>query len=210
MMEYKDYNGIPVNVGDFVLVADNRSFGKAIVIGYTPTKVRTSSGTYNPECCVVASELFAMAGKTQWMAELKTKYADKLNSTIEKPKVSWRYLAAVVYDATTKQKFGVVLKVDATTQDRFRESRREMFKVNGYSDDAYFLQRCYKGVTQADGTKYKEEFDKGYSYYLKGYSLAAIRAWGMENLIGQPMPLDQFILSFPKFNLSGLQSAGKI
>lgn len=213
MMEYKDFNGIPIKIGDFVIGADSRSFSKAIVIGFTPTMVRTGRGLYGPAQLMISTEQFQVAGKSKWMDEQREKYKDQLDPSkpIEKPKVSWRYLVAVVTDEVTKNKFGIVMKLDATTQDRFRDSKRDFFKTHGYSDsDAYFIQSVYKGYQANSNNRYVEEFDKGYSYYNKGYSLTNVKNWGMVNLIDARMPVDQFITSFPNFNLAKLRSDGKI
>lgn len=212
MMEYKDFLGIPIKVGDFVVGAGSRSFSKGVVTGFTPTMVRTSCGLYGASQLMVSTEQFHVSGQSEWMDKERDKYKDKLdpNKPIEKPKVAWRYLVAVVTDEATKNKFGIVMKLDATTQDRFRDSKREFFKQRGYADDAYFIQNVYKGYQANSNNRYVMEFDRGYSYYNKGHSLTDVKNWGMINLIDAPMPIDQFILSFPKFNLAQLRSNGKI
>jgi|SRR5579872_542527 len=210
-MEYKDYLGIPINPGDFVVAATNRgSLEKCIVIGYTPTMVRTSCGLYGPKYCMVANEQLQISGQQVWMDAERLKYQDKLDHKIEKPKISWRYLVGVFTDTSTGNKVGCVLKLDGTTIDRFKSARQEWVKNRGYNPDtAYYLQHVYKGY-KAVPNGYIEEFDRGYSRYDKGDSLATIKIHGMQDCIDNPMPLDQFMVAFPTFNLDTLRKDGKI
>lgn len=214
MMEYKDFLGIPLTIGDFIVAVNNKSFGKGVVTGFTPTMVRTSCGLYGPSQLMVATEQLHVSGKTNWMEQERAKYKDQLdpNKPIEKPKVTWRYLIAIVQDKDTDVRFGVVMKLNGASNDLFYTARLGWLSDRGYNDGnkAYYLKNIYKGG--AYGTnKYKEEFDSGYSRYSeKGMSLAKIKSHGMENLINNPMPIDQFITSFPMFNLSELRATGKI
>lgn len=214
MMEYNDYLGIPLKIGDFIVAVNNKSFGKGVVTGFTPTMVRTSCGLYGSAQLMVSTEQFHVSGKTSWMDSERAKYKDQLdpNKPIEKPKVTWRYLIAIVQDRDTNVWSGVVMKLNASSQDLFWTSRSAWLSERNCFDGnkVLYMQNVYKGG--AYGTnKYKEEFAEGYSRYSeKGMSLAKIKSHGMENLINTPMPIDQFITSFPKFNLSELRAAGKI
>lgn len=209
MMEYKDYLGIPIKVGDFVLAAANRGYlEKCIVIGYTPTMVRTSCGLYHSTCCMIATEQLKFAGYQEWMDKELAKYQSRLEQKIEKPKISWRYLVGILTDISTKNKFGCVMKLDGTTNERLRSSQSEWIRTNGYDPTtAYYLQQVYKGYPKHG---YVEEFDKDYRRYDKGYSLSTVKIHGMQDCINNPMPLDQFIAQFTTFNLTELRSNGKI
>jgi hypothetical protein len=215
-MEYKDFLEVPIKIGDFVVAVNNRSFSKGVVTGYTPTMVRTSCGLYGPAQLMVSTEQFHVSGKTGWMDSERAKYKDKLdpNKPIEKPKVTWRYLIAIVQDRNTNVWSGVVMKLNGNSQDMFGESRSEWLKDRNYFDGekAYYLKKIAKGYLPGSYNRsYVDGFETSYSWYCgKGDSLSTVKSHGMENLINNPMPIDQFITSFPQFNLSELRATGKI
>lgn len=216
MTEYKDFLGIPVKVGDFVIACDSRSFSKGVVTGFTPTMVRTSRGLYGSAQLMVATEQFHVSGQTSWMQSEHAKYQALLdpNKPIEKPKVTWRYLVVLVQDRDTKAWFGAVMKLNGNSQSLFGESRQEWLKDRNYFDGekAYYLKKIAKGYLPGSHKRaYVDGFETGYSWYSgKGESLTYVKSHNMESLINSPIPIDQFITMFPQFNLAELRSNGKI
>lgn len=217
MMEYKDFLGIPIKVGDFIVGAGSRgTFSKGIVTGYTPTMVRTSCGLWGPSQLMVSTEQFHVSGQTSWMQSEHAKYQAVLdpNKPIEKPKVTWRYLVALVQDRDTKAWFGVVMKLNGNSQSIFGESRQEWLKERNYfdGDKAYYLKKIRKGYHPGTyNAMYVDGFETNYSWYSgKGESLTYVKNFNMESLINSPIPIDQFITMFQQFNLNELRSTGKI
>lgn len=215
MMEYKDFLEVPIKVGDFIVGVNSRSFSKGVVTGFTPTMVRTSCGLYIPSQLMVATEQFHVSGKSSWMQSEHDKYKDQLNPNkpIEKPKVTWRYLIAIVQDRDTTVRFGVVMKLNGSSQSIFSESRADWLKERNYfdGDKTYYMKKIRAGYSSGYTAKYVDGFEPGYSWYSgKGDSLSTVKSHGMEHLINTPMPIDQFITSFPTFNLAELRKHGKI
>jgi hypothetical protein len=220
MTEYKDYLGRPLKVGDFVVAAGNRGwFDKGVVVGYTPTMVRTSCGLYGAGQLMISTEQFHASGHSEWMQQTHDQYKDKLDPSkpIEKPKQTWKYLISIVQDRDTKARFGVVMKLNGNSQELFNDSRQVWLKDRNYfdGDKAHYLRKIRNPVwSYSSGSKiqqYIDGFDTNYSWYSgKGETLSTVKVHGMETLINSPMPIDQFITSFPKFNLAELRSNGKI
>lgn len=215
MTEYKDFNDIPIKIGDFIIGADSRSFSKGIVTGFTPTMVRTSVGLYQPSTLMISTEQFHVSGKSGWMDSVRAMFKDKLDPSkpIEKPKVTWRYLVAIVQDRDTKARFGVVMKLNGSSQNLFSESRAEWLKDRNYFDGekTYYLKKIRSGYSSGYTPKYVDGFETNYSWYSgKGESLTYVKSHNMESLINAPIPIDQFITMFSQFNLAELRSNGKI
>lgn len=206
MKEYKDAIGRMVELGDIIVAdkANYRGLRFGIVIGWTPTSLKTSIGTQTPDNCLVVSEQLIASGNSKMVDDLRNQYADKIDAT--KPRSSLttksRYNAFVVkpIDRNSTEQFVLVVKCDASSMQTMRTSvadalTRHSMQQNGRYSGRLTLMREYDRTKRTHTQNFK--FQDSYNFYEKGLALRDINTLGISNLIDTLIPVDQFKQKYP-------------